>query len=168
MFNVDLRISSLINITLLGNVIYFQNSDCHLYTNDSYIYISSPGLSFWISRAFFSHWVNIQFHMKIHRPVRRGMSGMNPCLPCHLLDLLNFLSQQMASSSIIHVRNLEVNRNSTPLLKSHSITKSCWDYHHKYILKTFCGSFQLPIMSFPFKALSSGLSYVSPKDVLKS
>lgn len=93
------------------------------------------------------------FTWKFTGLIRCGMSGMNPCSPRHLLDLLNFLSQQMASSSIIHVRNLEVNRNSTPLLKSLNL-KSCWVYHHKYVLKTLCVVPFMPSMSFPFKAPS--------------
>lgn len=97
-----------------------------------HLYLQPRSLIFWIPRAFFSHQA-YTFSHEISQ-AKRGMSKMNLCSPQHFFDLLNFLSQQMASSSsIIHVRNLEVNRNPTPSLKSCSITKSCWVYHHKYI-----------------------------------
>lgn len=108
-----------------------------------------------ISLAQISHLNSkgIQFHIKIHRWVKN-----EPRLTPSLFDLLNFLSQQMASSSLIHLRNLEVNHNSMSSIKSHSITKSYWVYQCKYILKSFHGSFQLPIIAFLFKALCSGLN----------
>lgn len=92
------------------------------YTQVTLIFISPAEVfHFEFQRLFFSY----QVYMKTSQTGQTWHVKMNLCSPHHLLDLLNFLSQQMASSSIIHVRNLEVNRDSTPSLKSHSITKSC-------------------------------------------
>lgn len=57
-----------LNTVFLRNIICLQSSDYHLYTNDSYIYISSPDLSFFEFQGHFSVTKPTHFHMKFHRP----------------------------------------------------------------------------------------------------
>lgn len=139
-----------------------------IYIQMTLTFISPAQISHFKFQMYFSVTKSTYSSMgKFHRWVKHGMSKMNPCSPHCSFDLLNFLPQQMVSSSIRHVRNLEVNRNFTPSFKSYSITKSCWVYYHKYTQKSVHGSFQLPIISFPCKVFCYGLNYVPPKDMFK-
>lgn len=119
-----LRISTLLTNHLAGNCYLFASFDYHLYRNDSYICIFTSHLSSEFQKHS-STFKSSGLHKSFTDKSNLACGKINSCSPHHLLDLLNFLSQQMASSSITHVRNLEVNRDYAPSLNSHSITKSC-------------------------------------------
>lgn len=134
-----------LTVVLLG-MLYDFIALSFIYKCLSHLYLLPRSL-IWILKGIFSV-SKSTFTWKYCRRVKYGMLKMNPYSPHHLFNLLSFFSQQMASSSIIHVRNLEVNRNSTPSLKSHSITKSCWVYHHTYIKNLFMVPFNYPSSHF--------------------